>query len=340
MLPCILSLSGPTLTPEERAFFRDADPAGYILFGRNCRDRVQLRALTDELRALAGRDRLPILIDQEGGRVARLKPPVWPDFPPQWRFAQLYERAPISGMEAARVNALAIALTLAGAGINIACLPLLDVRQAGAHDVIGDRALGSDPLQVAALGRMVLDGLAAGGVAGVIKHMPGHGRARADSHRELPVVAASAAELESDLAPFRRLASAPIGMTAHILYPAWDPERPATLSPVIISQVIRASIGFNGLLLSDDIGMSALSGTLEQRANGALTAGCDLVLHCSGALGESRAVASNLPQITQAARDRLDEATPSPPPAPADNVAALLHARDALLAAADPAAPD
>jgi beta-N-acetylhexosaminidase len=332
MLPCILGLSGLELTPDERAFFRDADPAGYILFGRNCRDQAQLRALTDELRALAGRDRLPILIDQEGGRVARLKPPVWPDFPPQWRFAELYERAPISGMEAARVNALAIALTLAGAGINIACLPLLDVRQAGAHDVIGDRALGSDPLQVAALGRMVLDGLAAGGVAGVIKHLPGHGRARADSHKELPVVAASAAELESDLIPFRRLASAPIGMTAHILYPAWDPERPATLSPLIISKVIRASIGFNGLLLSDDIDMAALSGGLEERAGAAL-AGCDLVLHCSGDLADNRRVAAALPEIGKAASARLEQAVP--PRSPTYEIAdlgGLLAKRDALLA--------
>ena len=192
MIPAIFGISGLELTADERAFFKDADPAGYILFGRNVIDRGQLRALTDELRALHGRDDVPILIDQEGGRVARLKPPHWPEFPTAERFAALYQKAPISAIEAARVNAQAIGVQLKAVGVNVNCLPLLDVRQPGAHDIIGDRALGSDPMQVAALGRAVLDGLRAAGVVGVVKHMPGHGRAPSDSHVELPVVTASA----------------------------------------------------------------------------------------------------------------------------------------------------
>ncbi|HWT11510.1 MAG TPA: glycoside hydrolase family 3 N-terminal domain-containing protein, partial [Allosphingosinicella sp.] len=212
MLPAFLGLAGERLDPDERAFLREAQPAGFILFARNCRDRGQLRRLTDDLRELAGRADLPILIDQEGGRVARLGPPDWPEFPAAWRFAELYRKAPISAIEAARVNAQAIAVTLAEVGINVDCLPLLDVRREGAHDVIGDRALGAEPMQVAALGRAVLDGLEAGGVCGVVKHMPGHGRAAADSHVELPVVEASAQELESDVAPFRALSDAPMAM--------------------------------------------------------------------------------------------------------------------------------
>src|SRR5690349_6505150 len=191
MLPAILGFEGLSLTDDERSFFREADPAGYIVFARNCADRVQLRALTDSLRDLSGRDDVPILIDQEGGRVMRMKPPEWPAFPAGWRFAELYDKAPISAIEAARVNAQALALLLAEMGINVDCLPLLDVRQHGANDVIGDRALGGEPMQVAALGEAVLDGLEAGGVVGVVKHMPGHGRSMVDSHKEMPVAEAS-----------------------------------------------------------------------------------------------------------------------------------------------------
>jgi beta-N-acetylhexosaminidase len=298
LLPCIIGLSGPELTADERAFFRAAAPAGFILFRRNCEDPAQLRALTDALRDLTGRADLPILIDQEGGRIARLRPPHWPDFPAPWRFAELYARAPISAMEAARVNALATAASLAAAGINVACQPVLDLRHPHAHGVIGERALGSDPDQVASLGRMVLDGLAEGGVAGIVKHMPGHGRARADSHFELPVVDAGEEEMEADLAPFRKLAGrARIGMTAHILYSAWDRERPATLSPIVIAEVIRGAIGFDGLLLSDDLEMAALAGSFGERAQRALAAGCDLVLHGSGRLEESREVAEAIPPM-------------------------------------------
>jgi beta-N-acetylhexosaminidase len=333
MLPAILGLSGLALTADERAFFADAKPAGFILFGRNVADRAQLRSLTDALRALTGRGDLPILVDQEGGRVARLTPPEWPEFPAQWRFAELYEIAPISAIEAARVNAEALAVTLAEVGINVDCLPLLDVRQEGAHDVIGDRALGAEPMRVAALGRAILDGLAAGGVAGVVKHIPGHGRARADSHQELPVIDASREALALDLAPFRALHDAPMAMTAHLLYPAWDAELPATISPAIVDEIIRGTIGFDGLLISDDLAMKALPGSLAERGSAAIAAGCDLVLHCSGVIDESREVASGLAGIAGAARERLDRAMAGTAGKSSPHgFAALAEKRDALLA--------
>ncbi|HET9427110.1 MAG TPA: beta-N-acetylhexosaminidase [Allosphingosinicella sp.] len=308
MLPVIFGLAGPVLTPRERDFFREADPAGFILFARNCSDKVQLRALTDHLRAISGRDDVPILIDQEGGRVARMKVPEWPEFPAAWRFAELYEKAPISAIEAARVNAEAIALVLAQAGINVDCTPLLDVRDEGTHDVIGDRALGREPMQVAALGRAVLEGLEAGGVVGIVKHVPGHGRARADSHKELPVALASDQELEKDLAPFRTLRDAPMAMTAHLLYPAWDEERPASLSPIVINDIIRGRIGFDGLLMSDDLVMGALTGPPGDRARRAIDAGCDIALYCSGILAENEEVAASLGEIGEASAIRLQRA--------------------------------
>ncbi|TMJ17076.1 MAG: glycoside hydrolase family 3 protein, partial [Alphaproteobacteria bacterium] len=212
MLAAIFGLSGEALSEDERAFFRDADPAGYILFRRNCRTREQLRALTDELRALHGRDDLPILIDQEGGRVARLGPPEWPEFPAAGCFAELYAKAPMSAIQAARLNGQAIAAVLREAGATVDCAPLLDVARSGTHPIISERAYGSDPMQVAALGRAMLDGLSAGGVVGVVKHLPGQGRAEADSHERLPIVSAPEADLETDLTPFRALAAAPMGM--------------------------------------------------------------------------------------------------------------------------------
>src|SRR5690348_4688885 len=275
MQAAIYGPEGLELTREERRFFKDADPAGFILFRRNCEDPEQLLRLTDSLRDLTGRADLPILIDQEGGRVARMRPPAWPAFPPAERFADLYALAPSSAIEAARSNARAIALSLRACGINVNALPLLDVRQEGATDIIGDRALGSEPMQVAALGRVVLDGLASAGVVGIVKHMPGHGRALVDSHKELPVVSASAEELEIDLEPFERLSSAPMGMTAHVVYEAWDPERPASLSPTVIHDIIRERIGFDGWLMSDDLGMEALKGDFASRAAGVIAAGCD-----------------------------------------------------------------
>lgn len=330
MLPAFLGLSGPILTDAERGLIREADPAGFILFGRNIKDPVQLRALTDSLRDSSGRADLPVLIDQEGGRVTRLGPPHWPSFPAADRFALLYSKAPMSAIEAARANAHAIALVLAEAGINVDCAPALDLAHDGADAIVGDRAFGADPRQVAALGRAMLDGLAAGGVAAVIKHLPGHGRARADSHSTLPVVDASAEELTIDLAPFRALAAqAPMAMTAHILFPVWDPERPATLSPSIIGEVIRGAIGFDGLLMTDDIAMEALSGSVAGRARAALAAGCDVVLHCSGERADNEALASALHPMNEAAAARLAKAmTLRAGPGDLDR---LIDKRDALL---------
>jgi beta-N-acetylhexosaminidase len=331
MLPCIIGLSGPTLTEDERALFREAEPAGFLLFARNCLDPEQLRRLTDALRDLTGRADTPILIDQEGGRVCRLGPPHWPSFPPPAPFGDLYQRAPISGMEAARVNAAAVGAVLRQAGINVACTPVLDLHHPHASDIVGDRSFGADPLAVASLGRAVLDGLAEAGVAGIVKHMPGHGRAQTDSHFTLPVVEASEEELEKDLTPFRRLAArAGIGMTAHIVYQAWDAERPATLSPRVIGDVIRGRIGFDGLLISDDIVMEALEGSVEDRALGALAAGCDLVLHGSGVLAEAQRLFAALPPLTAAAGGRMARAivTPEATPGPLHE---LIKERDALL---------
>ncbi|MFC0205226.1 beta-N-acetylhexosaminidase [Novosphingobium soli] len=332
MLPAIFGLSGLTLTDDERAFFRDADPAGYILFGRNVESRAQLRALTDDLRAIHGRDRLFVCIDQEGGRVARMKPPVWSAYPPGEAFDRLYDLAPASAIEAARLNAQALGLDLAEAGISVDCHPSLDVRQPGAHDVIGDRALGSEPMRVAALGRAILDGFARAGVAGCIKHIPGHGRALADSHKELPTVTASAQELETDLAPFRTLASAPIGMTAHVRYTAWDAENPATLSPTVIGEVIRGTIGFDGLLLSDDLDMEALSGTVPERAARAIAAGCDIALNCWARMDDMAGIAQVLPALGEETAARLHRALQGTGEGTAGDHAALLARRDALLA--------
>ena len=335
MQAAFYGFAGETLSADERAFFRDADPAGYIVFSRNCRDRAQLGALTDELRAIHGRAGLPILIDQEGGRVARMRPPEWPAFPAAAAFARLYEKAPMSAIEAARANAQAIAATLAECGINVNALPLLDVRREGAHDIIGDRAFGSEPMQVAALGRAVLDGLAAGGVVGIVKHMPGHGRAAVDSHVELPVVDAPEEELDSDLAPFRTLRRAPMGMTAHVVYTAWDAERPGSLSPVVIGDIIRARIGFEGFLMSDDIGMHALEGGFDARTSACVAAGCDAALHCSGRMEEMVAVADGASPLTEAARGRLERAMASVAgPAQGPPYEELAEKRDRLLALA------
>jgi beta-N-acetylhexosaminidase len=332
MLAAIIGLSGPILTDDERAFIREADPAGIVLFGRNVEGRAQLRGLTDSLREASGRAGLPILVDQEGGRVARLRPPEWPAFPPAWRFSALYDKAPISAIEAARANGEALGLLLAEAGINVDCAPVLDLRHEDAHDVIGDRAFGAEPLRVAALGRAMLDGLAAAGICGVIKHAPGHGRARADSHHELPVVHASEEELAADLAPFQALRNAPMAMTAHLLYRAWDADRPATLSPTIIAGIIRGRIGFEGLLMSDDLGMEALAGTLADRARGAIAAGCDVVLHCSGVLAESAQAAEAAGAIGAAAADRLARAMAGTGATSAQSYEALAAKREALLA--------
>ena len=331
MTPAIFGIAGPALSPDERAFFADADPAGYILFKRNCVTRAQMRALTDSLRDLHGRDDLFVMIDQEGGRVVRMQPPEWPAFPAGAAFDALYERAPISAIEAARANAHAIALALVEVGVTVDALPLLDVRQAGANDVIGDRAYGHEPLRVAAMGRAVLDGLREGGVTGIVKHMPGHGRVLVDSHKALPVVAAGEAELETDLQPFRALASAPAGMTAHIVYEAWDAARPGTLSAYVVQKIIREAIGFDGLLMTDDIDMKALSGTPAEKACGALEAGVDLVLDCWARMNEMLAIADALTAAAERTQERLAAALAWRRKPEVDRLSELLAKRDELL---------
>jgi len=333
MQAAIYGLEGAELKPDERAFFREADSAAFILFRRNCETPEQLLRLTDSLRELTGRADLPILIDQEGGRVARMRPPEWPAFPAGEAFARLYEAAPSSAIEAVRSNARAVALMLRSCGINVDAIPMLDVRQEGASDIIGDRALGSEPMQVAALGRAVLDGLASAGVVGIIKHIPGHGRALVDSHKELPVVTADAEELDSDLEPFERLSSAPMGMTAHVVYTAWDPDLPASLSPTVIGDIIRGRIGFDGWLMSDDIGMEALAGDFASRAAGVVAAGCDVALHCSGKMGEMIAVAGAVPAMSDEGEARLARAMASTMiDDDGPDFAEMVAKRDALLA--------
>ncbi len=335
MIPAIFGLSGLTLTDDERAFFRDSAPAGYILFGRNIENRTQLRRLTDTLRELDGRANLPILIDQEGGRVARMKAPEWPDFPSGAAFDALYERAPASAIEAARLNAMALASMLAEVGITVDCLPLLDVRQPGASDVIGDRALGSEPMRVAALGRAILSGLQDGGVVGVVKHIPGHGRALLDSHKALPVVDAHDRELQTDLAPFAALRDAAMAMTCHVIFKAWDPDLPATLSPTIIGSVIRQRIGFHGLLMTDDLDMEALSGDVPSRAAAAIAAGCDLALNCWAKMDDMVGIANALDLIGADSLARLEGAMERIAGMHDERqFAALIDQRDALLALA------
>lgn len=340
MIPAIFGLSGPHLTADERAFFREVDPAGYILFGRNCVDPQQLRALTDDLRTIHGRDRLLVSMDQEGGRVARLRPPLWAGYPAAQAFDKLYDIAPASAIEAARANAFAMGLELSAMGITVDYHPPLDLRVPGAHDVIGDRAFGADPVQVAALGRATLEGLAAGGVAGCVKHMPGHGRSDVDTHKALPTVTASAEELEADLAPFRTLNQALIGMTGHLVFTAWDAENPATLSATVIRDVIRGRIGFDGLLLTDDIDMEALGGTIPERAARAHAAGCDIILNCWAKREDMEGIVKVLPAMSEATAARLDRALAATRVAPtiAPEAAELLAKRDALLALAGAAA--
>ena len=333
MKPVIFGLSGPVLTADERAFFAAARPAGYILFGRNIVDRAQVRALTDSLRDLEGREDVAILIDQEGGPVARMRPPVWPAFPAGPVFDAAYSAAPMTAIQAMRANGQALGLMLAEAGITVDCAPLLDVAQADTTPAIACRAYGGDPMRVAALGRAMLEGLAKGGVVGVVKHMPGHGRALVDSHHLLPTVTADAEALEADLEPFRTLAHAPMGMTSHIVFEAWDAERPATLSPTVIGEVIRGRIGFDGLLMTDDIDMKALSGSAANKAAGAIAAGCDLVLDCWARMDEMTAIAERLDDIADASRARLDRAMATRT-APEGDIAECIARRDALLARA------
>lgn len=298
----IIGLSGPALTAEEVALLRDARPLGVILFARNVQDPVQLKALTESVCDVLG-EAAPILVDQEGGRVARLRPPHWPAFPPAAAFAD-------GPGGAARDSARRMGATCLAMGFDVVCAPVLDLRIPGAHGVIGDRAYGDTPQEVARLGAAVAAGLLEAGVTPVVKHIPGHGRAMADSHHELPRVEADAATLAADLHPFRALSASDGGgafwaMTAHVLYPAWDAVRPATLSPRIISEVIRGAIGFDGVLVSDDIAMGALAGLSNDLAAEVIGAGCDVLLHCSGRIGESAAVLRATPPLSDRAAERL-----------------------------------
>jgi beta-N-acetylhexosaminidase len=304
--PTIFGCAGPQLDPAERELFARTNPLGFILFARNCETPDQIRRLVADLRASVGRDDAPVLIDQEGGRVARLKPPQWRAAPPAERFGMLAERNREAGIEAARINSHLIGRELAGLGIDVDCAPVLDLRLPGAHDIVGDRAFGATPQRVAALGRASCEGFLAAGVLPIIKHIPGHGRAMADSHLELPVVAASQAELEAtDFEAFRLLADMPWGMTAHLIYSAIDPDRPATLSPKVIAEIIRGHIGFDGLLLCDDLSMKALKGDLGDLARQALTAGCDIALHCNGQMDEMVRVAAAAGKMSADAERRF-----------------------------------
>lgn len=288
---------GTSLTPDERAFFRDARPWGFILFKRNTRDPEQVAALTAQMRDCVGWH-APILIDQEGGRVQRMGPPHWPAYPAARRFLAVND--PVERRELVRLSARLMAHDLKAVGIDVDCVPVLDVPVAGSHDVIGDRAYAHDPDEVARLGRAAAEGLLAGGVLPVIKHMPGHGRARADSHHDLPVVDASLAELRAqDFRPFRHLADMPLAMTAHVVFTALD-ERPATISRKVVQEIMRGELGFDGLIMTDDISMKALSGSFAQKSRAAIRAGVDLVLHCHGIMEEMVAVAGAVPAMTGA----------------------------------------
>ncbi len=305
----ILGLSGPTLSDEERHFFQEAEPLGFILFARNIESPEQTKALTEALRGLLRREDAPILVDQEGGRVQRLRPPHWRAAPPAERFGKLARRDLAKARRAVYLNHRLLADDLAPVGVTVDCAPVVDLRHAGAHDVIGDRAFGADPLTVADLGRSACQGLLDGGVQPVIKHIPGHGRALVDSHQALPVCEASEGLLAgSDFLPFRLLRDQSWAMTAHVVYETLDAEAPATTSSQIVREVIRGAIGFDGLLVSDDISMQALSGSIGARTRASIAAGCDLVLHCNGRMEEMAEAAMAAGPMSREAHARLERA--------------------------------
>lgn len=305
----ITGCAGLELSQDERAFWAAEDPWGLILFRRNCESREQIRALTAAFREAVGRSDAPVLIDQEGGRVQRLRPPLAPSYPPARRFGALYEQDQEKGLRAAFLGARLIAHDLAELGITVDCMPVLDVLFPQTVDAIGDRAYADEPETVAALARAACDGLLAGGVLPVIKHLPGHGRAEVDSHLELPRVRAPRTDLEAvDMLPFRKLADLPLGMTCHLLFEDIDPDHPATQSKIIIEEVIRRQIGFDGVLMSDDLSMEALGGDIGSRAAKSFAAGCDLALHCNGDLKEMRQVAAVAPVLQGTSLDRCARA--------------------------------
>jgi beta-N-acetylhexosaminidase len=301
----IAGIAGTVLTDRERAFFRESEPWGLIVFKRNINTPEQVRRLTDSFREAVGRADAPVLVDQEGGRVQRFGPPHWPSYPPGADYGRLYDRDPEEGLAAARLGARLIANDLAAVGVDVDCWPLADVPVAGANAVIGERAFGTNPDKVAAIAGAVAEGLREGGVLPVVKHIPGHGRAMVDSHHELPVVDADRATLEaSDFRAFRLLAGLPLAMTAHVVFTAIDPVTPATTSVTIVREVIRGLIGFDGMLMTDDISMEALTGAMRARSRAALAAGCDVVLHCNGRFDEMCEVAEAAPPLDGAAARR------------------------------------
>ncbi len=330
----ITGVAGASLTADERQFLKEADPWGLIIFARNVGDGLSLRRLVEECRSALGRD-APVLIDQEGGRVQRLKPPLCPNYPPGAAYGAIYDRDRDAGLRAAKLGARLIAADLAEFGIDVDCLPLADVPVSGADLVIGDRAYGREPGKVSAIAGAIAAGLLEGGVLPVLKHIPGHGRATADSHAKLPVVQADRATLEAtDFAAFRPLAGLPLGMTAHVVFTAFDPAAPATSSATIVDKVIRQAIGFRGLLMSDDVSMGALSGSLGERTKAAIAAGCDMVLHCNGKMEEMAAVAGQAPVLAGEARRRADAALAMrQPPAPIDLAASRAEFLDLMAGA-------
>jgi beta-N-acetylhexosaminidase len=328
----ITGLSGTALSAEERLFLRETEPWGLILFKRNIAGPEQVHALIEGFREAVGRVRAPVLVDQEGGRVQRLGPPHWPRYPAGTVYGQLWDIDRAGAIEAARLGGRLIASDLLPLGIDVDCIPLADVPAAGADPVIGDRAYGASAEKVSAIAGALADGLTAGGVLPVLKHLPGHGRATADSHENLPTVTADRATLEAvDFAAFRPLAGLPLGMTAHVVFSAFDPLAPATTSLTMVQEVIRESIGFGGALMSDDISMGALSGSIEERTAAALAAGCDLILHCNGRMDEMRAVAAAAPPLSGGARARADAALGARPVAPDELDLVRARARFAAL---------
>jgi beta-N-acetylhexosaminidase len=303
----ICGLKGYALEPEERSFLKETSPWGIILFRRNIETRDQVASLTSEIRQVLGRQ-TPILVDQEGGRVQRLTAPHWKSYPCAAKFLDVTPNLE-NAMRLAWLGARLMAYDLREVGIDVDCLPVLDIPTQGAHEIISDRAYAKDSQQVTRLGRAAAEGLMTGGVAPVMKHIPGHGRALADSHLELPTVNASLAELESlDFVSFRANADLPMAMTAHVVYAAIDPEKPGTLSKTIIEEIIRKTIGFKGLLMTDDLSMKALSGDFRSRAEQAIAAGCDIVLHCNGDLEEARCVAEGAPLLRDKSAHRAERA--------------------------------
>lgn len=327
----ISGCAGTSLSDDERAFFAETRPCGLILFARNCQSVSQLRTITEDFRDAVESDAALVLIDQEGGRVQRLRPPQWRQMPPARVYGDLYLYDPEGARAAAFAGGRLIATELREAGITVNCTPVLDVPEAGSHDIIGDRAFSFDPGVVSNLGRAVVEGTLAGGVLPVIKHVPGHGRAMADSHLSLPRIDASAEELiEVDFRPFMALCHAPLAMTAHVLLTAFDEERPASTSPVIMGEVIRELIGLTGLVMSDDIGMQALGGPFAERAAAVIDAGCDVALHCSGELAEMREVASAVPPLEGESAERFARAIAElGEPQPFDADQALVLVREA-----------